>query len=97
MKDEDDEIRFAWLKDILKRQQDTLGMQQGQIEILTILCGRLIARHHDWKDILDTLKHHSDLVAAQGNLPAYMNGAISTIQALSSWAEALHHQSPHID
>jgi hypothetical protein len=86
---QDNEISVSWLKGILKQHQDALDMQQGQIEALAILCGRLIAKHDDWKVLLDILKNFNDFAARQSDLASYLSGMASTVQCLCDSAEAI--------
>jgi hypothetical protein len=90
----DDEVSIPWLKSMLKQHQDMLDMQQGQIEALAILCGRLIAKHDDWKVLLDILKNFSDFTARQTNLASYLKGMSSTVQCLCDSAEAIRGATP---
>jgi phosphoribosylformylglycinamidine (FGAM) synthase-like amidotransferase family enzyme len=91
----DTEISIPWLKNTLKQHQDTLDMQQGQIEALAVLCGRLIAKHEDWKALLDILKNFSHFATRQTNQATYLNGMLSTVQSLCDSAEAIRACSPH--
>jgi hypothetical protein len=84
-----DEVNLFWIRDMLQQQKNMLDTQQGEIEALTILCGRLLAKDPHWEDLMGILKDFSNFASRRTNLAAYLDGMASTVECLCNSVEAI--------